>query len=147
MYGWEFDFGWSGSKGFLAQVNHLLGGAIIVLLAPHAGLSPWWGVGILTLYAVVKEFWADYDTLALPTFGWLERDTFLGSVVDFVFYEVGAWLAWLALHGHWWVWLATVIAVAVLLALTVVDYLFPDSLNSALLRHSPNHSSRVSARD
>ena len=93
---------WQNSKFYLAQMVHFLGGAIIVALSKEAGWEPWWGVLLVFLLMGVKELWMDTPALKfLPGAGWWEQDTLQGSVIDLLFWVVGAFIYRLVLATFW----------------------------------------------
>lgn len=101
---------WMPSPWFLAQVNHVLAAFSVVLF----GALREWRVGWVLLGIVVvvafKEFVADLT--------FLEHDTFRGSLTDFFFYLVGAWLGCLTVVHPW---LGLVLIALVLIGLTLFD--------------------------
>jgi hypothetical protein len=88
---------WMNDPQYLAQVGHLLGGAIVVLVAAiffgARGVEVALGVGIAA--AAIKEFWFDVHYEA-PKQSWGD------SAMDFAFYVIGGLvgllIAILALH-------------------------------------------------
>lgn len=108
----KFSLSWSPSPWFLAEINHVLASAVIVLACAHQGWTPWWAVLGIALVTGVKEFWADLT--------WLEHDTLGGSAVDFLCYLLGALGTVLAL-SH--VWAGVAVVGGTCLALTLIDIL------------------------
>lgn len=84
---------WYPSNNYLAQVTHVLGGAVVVLLAHIQGFNPWWVWFGIALVVAVKEFIGDTYIL--------ERDTFQGDATDWFFYQCGAGVATLATFFFW----------------------------------------------
>lgn len=79
---------WNPSAAFLAQTNHILCGALVLLAADHAGLTLWATFAGLLSVAAMKEFILDIFVL--------ERDSLLGSLADWIFYLLGGIGGWLA---------------------------------------------------
>lgn len=103
---------WTPSPWFLAQMNHLLAGCIILLASRVGGLDPAKTLCWLLLAAAFKEFVADLM--------FLEHDSFAGSLADFAFYALGGAGGWLACGSFWW---GVALTVAVVLVLTAWDIL------------------------
>jgi hypothetical protein len=101
---------WTPSPKFLAGSAHIGWAAAAMLAARHHGVDTFAAVLAFTAYALFKEFVAD------ETF--LERDSFAGSALDFVTYEIGVVLGLLA-FGHFWIGVA--VAVVLLLAMLALD--------------------------
>ena len=76
----------------IAQFAHAgVSYAILLTLGKfHPGWVLWAGLGIVA-YAAVKEFWydANYET---------PKQSFMNNLTDFIFYNVGVWLAVLVNH-------------------------------------------------
>lgn len=85
--------GWQPSNNYLAQVTHVLGGALIILAAHLQGYSPWWVFLGVAVGTGLKEFIGD-------TFIW-ERDSFYGDFTDWLHYLIGSSLAILTLYYFW----------------------------------------------
>lgn len=101
---------WTPSPWFLAQVNHLLAALSVVLFGALREYHVGWVLLGITIVAAFKEFVADLT--------FLEHDTFRGSLTDFFFYLVGAWLGCLAVVHPW---VGLVLTALVLLGLTLFD--------------------------
>jgi len=84
---------WYPSNNYLAQVTHVLGGAVVILLAHLQGSNPFWVWLVLALVVAVKEFIGDTYIL--------EHDTFQGDAIDWFFYQCGAGLATLTTFYFW----------------------------------------------
>lgn len=108
----KFSLSWSPSAWFLAEVNHVLAAAVIVLACARQGWNPWYAVLGIALVTGLKEFWADLT--------WLEHDSVEGSVVDFVCYLVGAAGTMLALFH---LWAGVTVVGGACLILTAIDIL------------------------
>lgn len=83
------------SRKFLASSAHAGWAAACLMACIHHNLNPWLVFALFTVYAFLKEFWADAVTI-LPYSGWWENDTVGDSCLDFVTYEVGLGLAAIA---------------------------------------------------
>lgn len=84
---------WSPSPEYLAQVTHVLGAAVIILLANLHGLNVWYTALGIAIVTGIKEFWAD-------TY-WLEHDTFAGDLNDWMHYLFGCGIALIVLDYFW----------------------------------------------
>lgn len=85
----KFFLAWKPSPWFLAEINHVLAAALLVLFADRLGWPAAWTVAAIVAVTALKEFWADLT--------WLEHDTFVGSLEDFASYMTGTFGVWLAL--------------------------------------------------
>lgn len=93
---------WENTKSYLAQMTHFLGGALFVALSKEAGWEPWWGVLLVFVFMGIKELWMDTPALKfLPGAGFWEQDTLQGSLVDLIFWVVGAFIYRLVLATFW----------------------------------------------
>ena len=106
-----FDMDWNPSPKFLASSAHVGWAALAILSALHHGLPLAATVGVFTLYAVLKEYWADIT--------WLEQDTLAGTTLDFVTYLLGEAIGAVAFFAFWW---AVPMAVGVLVVMAALDY-------------------------
>lgn len=104
---------WNPSSWCLAQVNHVLAGALVLMVfAAH----PWLALVLFTLIVGLKEFWADLT--------WLEHDSWAGSCIDFGAYMAGALGG---LVAPLWLPGAFVLVGGSILALTIWDIMSPNT--------------------
>jgi hypothetical protein len=108
---------WTPSPNYLAQNTHILGASSIVLFCALQGWNFWIGLGIVLVWALIKEFVLDLFVI--------EHDTLEGSDLDFLMYVIGATIASVAIFHP----IVGGIAFAVFLVLwTLKDMLNQDAL-------------------
>ena len=102
---------WNPSAKFLAGSAHMGWGAAAIVAALHHGVEVWLAVGVLTVYTLVKEYWADRF--------WLERDTLTGSTFDAATYEIGAGIGVLGFQA---LWCGLAVSAFILIVMVALDF-------------------------
>jgi hypothetical protein len=106
-----FSLHWTPSSTFCASSAHMGWGSAIWLLGLHAGFSSVWLFLAYVAGTAFKEFVADLT--------FLEQDSFAGSCLDFLTYQVGMGLGVVAFY---WTWPGVAAAIAVVVVAAIIDY-------------------------
>lgn len=101
---------WHPSAWYLAAVVHLFVGVCVILAGHSRGWDMGWLMAVFVVATGVKEFALDLSPL--------EGDTLWGSTQDFLCYQAGAGVGWLALL---YFWAAVAAAVVIVVFFVVVD--------------------------
>lgn len=128
------DIPWSPSPLFLAESCHVAWAIATILASLHHGITIEIAVPLFLVFALFKEFVVDVSLLA-PVALWLrshnhpilatmvnwfnlEKDTWEGSTMDFLFYFIGAVTG---VIGYYYFWPGLLMGIGILLILMFLD--------------------------